>query len=217
MIPLLHDDTDTLREIYSRLDGLLIAGGVDIHPSRFGEQPIPELGRTDDARDAVELQLVNWALEEGMPVFGLCRGAQVINVACGGTLHQDIVAQVAGASKHDFFPNAGYARDYRAHNVTVAPWSILHATYGTPTFSVNSMHHQAIKRLGRGLLASAHSPDGLIEAVERPGENWVVGVQWHPEMFEESDPKTRALFRAFIDAANNFGSNAERLQRVAAR
>lgn len=205
MVPLLHDDLDTLREIYERLDGLLIAGGVDVHPSRFDEAPTPELGRTDEARDIVELQMVRWALEEGMPVFGLCRGLQVLNVVRGGSLHQDIAAQVPGAAKHDYFPTAGYARDYHAHTVTVPPWSILHSVYGATTFPVNSMHHQAIARLGEGLLASAHSPDGLIEAVETPGEHWVLGVQWHPEMFEETDPRTKALFRAFIEAANSFG------------
>lgn len=205
MIPLLHDDPATLREIFDRLDGLLIAGGVDVHPSRFGEAAHPALGRTDDARDTVELQLVDWALAEGMPVFGLCRGLQILNVARGGSLYQDIAAQLPAAAKHDYFPTAGFARDYHAHPVALAPWSRLAAIYGAPAIPVNSMHHQAIHRLGEGLLASGHSPDGLIEAIEAPGEAWVVGVQWHPEMFEESDPKTRALFQAFIDAANAFG------------
>lgn len=207
MIPLLHDDLTTLREIHDRLDGLLIAGGVDVDPSHFGEAPHPKLGRTDLARDVVELQLTRWALEDGMPLFGLCRGLQVLNVARGGTLWQDIAAQVPAAEKHDYFPTAGYARDHHAHTVTVAPWSILQRIYGTSTFPVNSMHHQAIYRLGEGLLASAHSPDGLIEAVETPDDHWVLGVQWHPEMFEETDPKTRALFRDFIEAANRFGAD----------
>lgn len=206
MIPLLHDDLDTLREIYRRLDGLLVAGGVDVHPSRFGEAPHPKLGRTDEARDIVELQLTTWALEEGMPFFGLCRGLQVLNVVRGGTLWQDIADQVADARKHDYFPTAGYARDFHAHPVTVAPWSMLRGAYGAESVPVNSMHHQAIKALGSGLLASAHSPDGLIEAVETPGDHWVLGVQWHPEMFEETDPKTRGLFQAFINAANEFGA-----------
>jgi putative glutamine amidotransferase len=205
MIPLLDDDLDTLREIFDRLDGLVLAGGVDVHPCHFGEAAHPALGRTDAARDAVEIQLARWALAEGMPLFGLCRGLQVINVARGGTLHQDIATQVPSAARHDYFPTEGFARDYHAHTVTVAPWSILHTVFGDTTVPVNSMHHQAIKHLGDGLLASAHSPDGLIEAVETPGDHWVVGVQWHPEMFEESDPKTRALFQAFIDAANRFG------------
>jgi len=205
MIPLLNDDLATLREIYDRLDGLLLAGGVDVHPSRFGEPPSPALGRTDEARDTVELQLAEWALADGMPLFGLCRGLQILNVARGGSLHQDIAAQLPAAAKHDYFPTAGFARDHHAHTVTLAPWSRLCAVYGATTIPVNSMHHQAIKRLGEGLLASAHSPDGLIEAAEIPGEHWVLGVQWHPEMFEESDPKTRALFQAFIDASNQFG------------
>lgn len=205
MIPLLHDDLDTLREIFDRLDGLLIAGGVDMHPSRFGEAEHPKLGRTDTARDVVELQLTTWALEEGMPLFGLCRGLQVLNVARGGTLWQDIADQVPEAARHDYFPTDGFARDYPAHDVRLAPWSLLRGIYGEDTVAVNSMHHQAIRELGHGLLASAHSPDGLIEAVETPGDHWVLGVQWHPEMFEETDPRTRALFQAFIDAAGAFG------------
>lgn len=207
MIPLLNDDLPTLREIYDRLDGLLLAGGVDVHPCHFGEPAHPALGRTDAARDTVELQLARWALEEGMPLFGLCRGLQVMNVARGGSLHQDIAAQVPGAGRHDYFPTAGFARDYRAHSVTLAPWSILHRVYGTTTLPVNSMHHQAIKKLGEGFLASAHSADGLIEAIEVPGAAWVLGVQWHPEMFEETDPLTRALFRDFIEAAAAFGES----------
>lgn len=205
MIPLLHDDRETLREIYERLDGLLIAGGVDVHPSHYGEAEHEKLGRTDAARDTVELQLAGWALADGMPLFGLCRGLQVLNVLRGGTLWQDIAAQVPDASKHDYFPTAGFARDYHAHSVTVAPWSILHRIYGAATFPVNSMHHQAVRTLGEGLLASAHSPDGLIEAIETPDDHWVLGVQWHPEMFEETDSRTRALFQDFIDAANQFG------------
>lgn len=204
MIPLLHDDLDTLREIYDRLDGLLLAGGVDVHPCEFGQAAHPALGRTDAARDTVELQLARWALEDGMPLFGLCRGLQVLNVARGGTLHQDIAAQVPGAARHDYFPTAGFARDFRSHPVTLAPWSVLREVYGRDQIEVNSMHHQAIDRLGTGLLASAHSPDGLVEAIETPGDAWVLGVQWHPEMFEETDPETRRLFATFVEAAGRF-------------
>lgn len=157
----------------------------------------------------MELQLTAWALEEGMPLFGLCRGLQVLNVACGGTLWQDIEAQLPGAAKHDYFPTAGFARDFHAHPVALAPWSRLRAIYDADTIAVNSMHHQAIQTLGEGLLASAHSPDGLIEAAEIPGDSWVLGVQWHPEMFEETDPKTRALFQGFIDAAIAFAGRRE--------
>jgi putative glutamine amidotransferase len=201
MIPLLEQDLDTLRALYDRLDGLLLAGGVDMDPASFGEAAHPELGRIDPARDAVELQLARWAIADRKPVLGLCRGHQVLNVALGGTLFQDIAAQVPGAIKHDYFPTAGYARDYLAHEVEVAPGSRLAAAFQSERVPVNSMHHQAVKALGPGLLVSARSPDGLVEAVESGSEHFLVGVQWHPEVFEHSDARTQRLFQAFVAAA----------------
>ena len=206
MLPLLVDDDDTLRALYDRLDGVLLAGGVDVDPGTFGEAPHPRLGRTDPARDAVEFRLVRWAVEEKKPLFGLCRGLQVINVALGGSLWQDIEAQVDGAVKHDYYPTAGYARDFLAHEALLADGSRLHAAFGAPSIRVNSMHHQAIKSLAPSLHASAHAPDGVIEGVESGGDHFLVGVQWHPEMFEPSDPRTRRLFRSFADAARRAGS-----------
>jgi len=201
MLPLFDLDLETLRAVYDRLDGLLLAGGVDMDPCSFGELPHPALGKTDPARDALELQLARWAIEDKLPVLGLCRGHQVLNVALGGTLWQDIEAQVSGAIKHDYFPTAGYARDYHAHEVTLTPGSRLHRAFGVPTMRVNSMHHQAVKRLAPTLTVSATAPDDLIEAFEAAGEHFLVGVQWHPEIFEQSDPGTRRLFQSFVDAA----------------
>ena len=201
MIPLFDEDPDTLRAVYDRLDGLLLAGGVDMDPFSYGEEPHPRLGKTDHARDVVELQLAKWAIAEGKPVLGLCRGHQVLNVALGGTLWQDIGAQVPGAIKHDYFPTAGYDRDYLAHDVAIAPGSRLHQAFEAPTIPVNSMHHQAVKQLAPALQATAHSPDGLIEALESGSDHFLVGVQWHPEMFEQRDPRTRRLFQAFVEAA----------------
>ena len=206
MIPLVSEDGDTLRALYDRLDGLLLAGGVDVDPAAFGEPPHPRLGRTDPARDAVELTLVRWAVEEKKPLFGLCRGLQVINVALGGNLWQDIEAQVDGALKHDYLPTAGYARDFRSHDAILAACSRLHAAFGARSIRVNSMHHQAIKDLAPPLRASARAPDGLIEGVESDGDHFLVGVQWHPEMFEPSDPRTRQLFRSFTEAARRAGA-----------
>ena len=206
MLPLLAEDPETLRALYDRLDGLLLAGGVDMDPTSFGEQPHPRLGRTDPARDVVELTLAKWAIAERKPVFGLCRGHQVLNVALGGTLWQDIDAQVPDALKHDYFPTAGYARNYLAHEVSVAPGSRLHAAFEAPTIQVNSMHHQAVKALAPGLQVSARSADGLVEALEAEGEHFLVGVQWHPEVFEHSDARTRRLFQAFVEAARRAAS-----------
>ena len=200
MIPLYHDDLDTLREIYERLDGLLIPGGVDMDPATYGEEVLPECGRLDPARDAVELQLTRWAMADEKPVLGLCRGAQVINVAAGGSLYQDVPSQVAGAIKHDYYPTMGFARDHRAHPVDLLAATRLADVLGGPAAVVNSMHHQSVKRVGGGLVVSAVASDGVIEAVEGTGSGYLVGVQWHPEMFEEEP----SLFGGFIAAAREF-------------
>jgi putative glutamine amidotransferase len=201
MIPLFDEDLATLRALYDRLDGILLAGGVDMDPCTFGDTPHPKLGRTDPARDAVEIALARWAVDDRKPILGLCRGLQVMNVALGGTLFQDIEAQVPGALKHDYYPTAGFERDHPAHLVAIADGSRLAAAFGVPDVTVNSMHHQAVREVAPALHVSARAPDGLIEAVESGTDHFLVGVQWHPEMFEPSDPRTRRLFHDFITAA----------------
>ena len=200
LIPLL-DDIDALRATYEACAGIMIPGGVDMDPGTYGEAPHERLGRVDPARDRVELQLTRWAIEDRKPLLGLCRGLQVINVAAGGTLYQDLDAQLEGAIRHDYFPTFGFDRDYVSHDVAVAPASRLRSLVAIDQLPVNSMHHQGVKRLGAGLVACAHSADGLIEAVESPNGHWMVGVQWHPEVFEADDPHTRELFRGFVRAA----------------
>jgi putative glutamine amidotransferase len=202
MVPLLDQDPDTIRAIYERLDGIFIAGGVDMDPTSYGEDRHELCGRTDLPRDRVELMLVRWALDEGKPVFGVCRGMQVINVAAGGTLVQDC-SLWAEAIKHDYFPGAGWARDYLAHDLRLAEGSRLQQAFGAGEAKVNSMHHQGVLRLGDGLVPTAWAPDGLVEAVESAREDhWVVGVQWHPEMLIDTHVGTRRLFEDFIEAAN---------------
>jgi putative glutamine amidotransferase len=204
MIPLLDDDEATLREIYERLDGLLIPGGVDLDPATFGEPRHPKLGAVDPARDRVELQLTRWAIEDRKPILGLCRGIQVINVSLGGTLYQDIAAQVPTAIKHDYFPTAGFERDHLAHEVELAPGSRIRKALERGRIQVNSMHHQGIKDLASALVPSAVAPDGLVEAVEHDSEHFMVGVQWHPEVFEMTDPHTRHLFHEFVAHARRW-------------
>jgi putative glutamine amidotransferase len=204
LIPLLDDEPDALRGAYDVCDGILIPGGVDMHPGSFGETPHPRLGRTDGARDRVELALTRWAVEDRKPLLGLCRGLQVINVALGGTLYQDLEAQFPEGIRHDYFPTHGFPRDHLAHEVTLANGSRMQRLMELDRIPVNSMHHQGIKALAPSLTASAVAPDGLIEAAESTNDHFLVGVQWHPEVFEMTDAHTRHLFREFVQAAEDY-------------
>ena len=200
LIPLL-EDVDVLRATYDVCDGILIPGGVDMDPASYGEAPHEKLGRIDPERDRVELQLTRWAVEDRKPLLGLCRGLQVINVATGGTLFQDLAAQLAGAIRHDYFPTYGFDRDNLSHDVAVVPSSRLRSLVDLDQLPVNSMHHQGVKELGAGLVASARASDGLVEAVEATNGHWMVGVQWHPEVFDSEHQHSRELFRGFVEAA----------------
>lgn len=201
VIPLLERDEATLREIYGRLAGLFLPGGVDIDPATYGEPAGPACGRTDPARDWTELLLARWALADHKPLLAVCRGVQLLNVAVGGTLYQDIGTQIPAAIKHDNFPSGGYRRDDLSHDVHLAAGSRLARLLETETLSVNSMHHQGIARLAPGLVAVATAQDGLIEGVEASNGTFVLGVQWHPEDLVDVDPRMRRLFDAFIAAA----------------
>src|SRR6266705_3044331 len=201
VIPLLQGDEATLRAIYERLDGLFLPGGVDIDPAAYDEPRTELCGRTDPARDWTELLFTRWALSDRKPVLAVCRGAQLLNVAVGGSLYQDVGAQHPAAIKHDYFPTGCRRRDERTHDVRIAAGSRLARLLETEALSVNSMHHQGIARLDPGLAAVATSPDGLIEGVEANDSPFVLGVQWHPEDLVEVDPRMRRLFEGFITAA----------------
>ena len=207
LVPVLDDDIDTLHAIYDELDGVFLPGGADVDPTSYGAERHPSCDRSDPARDRVEVELVRWAMKDRKPVLGVCRGLQIINLAAGGTLVQDLNALRPGSIKHDYFPfRDGYARDHLAHTVRVAGGTRLARLMGSDAaeFEVNSMHHQGIERLGSGLVASAFAPDGVIEGVETPDDYFLVGVQWHPEVLIEKDSKTRRLFEAFLAAASDF-------------
>ena len=179
-------------------DGFALAGGEDVHPSAYGQDPDPRLGMVNAPRDQLELAAVRAALDAGLPVLALCRGAQVLNVALGGTLWQDLPSARPGAVAHRQ-DGAWHATE---HPVRVDPGSRLAKAVGPRTFEVNSFHHQGIRDLGAGLRPVAWAPDGLVEAVE--GEaGWVLGVQWHPERHPDDAPEDhpdRLLFAAFADA-----------------
>ncbi len=201
MIPLV--DEDTLRGVYEELDAVFLPGGADIDPCTYGAAPHPLCDKTDRERDRVEVSLARWALAEDKPVLGVCRGMQLINVAAGGTLYQDLAEDLPGSIKHDYFPYCakGYARDFLAHDVDVHEGSRLADLVGAGPLRVNSMHHQGVRELGRGLVATAEAPDGLIEALEGEDDSaYLFAVQWHPEALTESDARTRRLFDDFIDA-----------------
>jgi putative glutamine amidotransferase len=177
--------------VVSRLDGLLLTGGGDVDPARYGAAADPATVAVDPVRDEAELALLAAALDRGIPVLALCRGCQLLNVHFGGTLHQDLPA----GSRHVRRPPE--PRDHLAHEVAVEPGSRLEALVGTRTLEVNSRHHQAVDRVGGPLRAVGWAPDGVVEAVEVPGLP-VLGVQWHPENLVGAAPNAAphlALFR----------------------
>jgi putative glutamine amidotransferase len=183
--------------LVDRLDGVLLSGGIDVDPSLYGQARHPKLGRVDRERDDFELALTREALRRDLPLLAICRGQQVLNVATGGTLYQDLPSQLRGAVGHE----ASGRRTRLSHTVEVEPGSKLAEILGRGPLSVNSFHHQAIERLGDGLLASGRSPaDGVIEAVEMNGLTFVVGVQWHPESFWNEAVSFQALFEAHAAA-----------------
>jgi putative glutamine amidotransferase len=194
-----HFTAEVQAALWQRLDGLLLTGGGDIAPSRFGEARHPAVDDVSPARDDLEIGLTHRALADDVPVFAICRGIQVLNVALGGTLVQDIASEMPDALAH----SQKAPRDEATHAVKVmGEGTRLGRVLGTLEVEVNSMHHQAIKRLGQGLREVAWAPDGVIEGVEMPGEDrFVLGVQWHPEELVGHDQAARNLFAAIVEAA----------------
>jgi len=193
-------DEPTISELLARLDGLLFTGGGDIAPERYGGQPHERVYDVDLDRDRIELSLVDWTARQGKPFLGICRGFQVVNVALGGSLYEDILDQHAGALKHDYFP--GYPRDQLVHPVQLTPGSRLASILGQTEVQVNSLHHQGVRQVPGVLTTTALAPDGIPEAVELPGHPFGLAVQWHPEWLQAHAPM-RALFRALVEAAEN--------------
>ena len=194
------DDEEVLRALYERLDGVVLSGGGDIDPSCYGEEPLPQVSGIDRMRDRLELQLTRWALADGKPILGLCRGLQVINVALGGTLYQDIPRQLGSDLVHD---SSLTHQDwtYMAHKVRLEPGSKLAQIFGTAIFDINSLHHQSIKQVAPGLRAVGWAPDGVIEAIESENGHFVMAVQCHPEALQgDTDPRWRALFKSFVES-----------------
>ena len=194
LLPAGRAATDTLVD---RLDGVVFPGGLDVHPSHFGELPRPALGPVNTELDALEVPLARVAAARGLPVLGICRGHQLVNVALGGSLFQDIAAD--GVTSFDHWAPLERGRDFLAHSVSLEPDSRLRAIVGADQVEVNSFHHQAVKRVAAGLRVNARSPDGVIEGLES-ADGRVLTVQCHPESLP-AVPWARALFEAFVATA----------------
>lgn len=188
---------DAVRVILSRVDGVLLTGGEDVEPSLYGQERIEQCGRSNPERDATEIALVREARELRRPLLAICRGPQLLNVALGGTLFQDIPSQIDGALEH----NPKDARGSRVHPVEVDEGSRLAGAVRATSLSVNSVHHQSVRDVAPGLEVTARAPDGVIEGLETPDDEWwVLAVQWHPEeMTDSPDSWDRGIFKAFAD------------------
>jgi putative glutamine amidotransferase len=201
----LLDPSMTVDDALKGVDGLLLTGGEDVEPALYHEDPHPELGEVDRARDAFEVALIGRARAQGLPILAICRGIQILNVACGGSLVQDIASQVAGAFEHRLAvpPHQSFEL---AHEIWMEPDSLLarlmrERVPDSDVCQVNSRHHQAVKAIAEGFKVSATAPDGVIEAMEDPAARFCLGVQWHPENFWRTG-EFRPLFEGFVDAAS---------------
>jgi putative glutamine amidotransferase len=199
-VRILNYETDRPADVVNEVDGILLPGGDDVLPSLYGADTHSTFDAAEPGRDAYELELATRAGDANLPLFAICRGIQVLNVARGGTLVQDIPRELPDAIPHE-------VRDTPftiAHDVWVSEGTLLHTLLREridgDACPVNSRHHQAVQKVGSGLVVSATAPDGVIEAVEDPSKRFCVGVQWHPENFYRTG-EFRALFEAFIAAA----------------
>jgi putative glutamine amidotransferase len=187
-----------LRKALQRLNGVLISGGnFDIHPIYYGEKPISALGAIKSERTEFELELIDLALSQDLPLLGICGGAQAINVALGGSLYQDIATELPNANQHE----QGAQKGKRGHPIEIHPGTRLRQIVQKQTLEVNTTHHQAVRKVGRGLRVNATAKDGLVEGIESPYHRFVLGVQWHPEALVGQDPYQRRIFTSFIAAA----------------
>ena len=193
-------DPDLQEQFSARLDGIVFSGGGDIHPSFYNSQIHPLVDDVDTLRDQLEIDLLNRTTAAGKPFFGICRGLQLVNVALGGSLYEDLLDQRPEAIRHQYSPD--FPRNYLAHPVQLEANSRIGSLLLQPEVKVNSLHHQGIDRLAPGLRASGYAPDGLVEVVELPGYPFGLAVQWHPEWLT-GDPDMRRLFSAFIEACRS--------------
>lgn len=190
-------DKGTLKTIMTRLNGLILSGGPDINPRYYKEQPLNGLGEIDDELDHMELAAARMAYRLDLPILAICRGIQALNVSLGGNLYQDLSNQVDGVINH--LQKAD--KSVNTHTVTITAGTRLSEVFRKKKIWVNGKHHQAVKDPAPGIVVSATAADGVVEAIEDPSKQFVVGVQWHPEGTWESDLNSKRLFKTFVKAA----------------
>jgi putative glutamine amidotransferase len=197
ILPIVENPTHIQRQI-ELVDGVLLSGGYDVWPLHYGEEPMPCLENICPQRDVYELELIRLAQQLSKPLLGICRGLQLLNVAFGGTLYQDIMAALPAALQH----HQKAKPEEAMHTVELVEGTLLHQMMGTSTLLTNSYHHQAVKELAPGFRVNARAKDGLVEGIEKVGESWMLGVQWHPEFMVNKHVQMRKLFQALVEAAS---------------
>ena len=188
------DDLDKAIEEMLRCDGLLLSGGEDINPNYYGQTATEKCGKIVPRRDHIEMKMLEAFLPTGKPILGICRGEQLLNVYFGGTLHQDIAHLIR--CRHNDFSRKNLGN----HPVELVSGTKLEAILQEKSFSVNSLHHQAVEKLGDGLIAGAYSEDGIVEAIEHSMHRFCIGLQWHPEHMSPFSKLQRRIFDAFVRA-----------------
>jgi len=199
LLPLIQDNS-CIADFVDLIDGLLLSGGVDVDPSFYGEELDPGIGKIDFDRDRTEISLSQKSLETDLPIFGICRGIQLLNVAAGGTLHQHIPGISNSILKH----RQDAPGSHGTHTIDIREGSRLLNIIGHSAISVNSFHHQAVKEAAPGFLVSAAARDGIIEGIESTQHSFAIGAQFHPERMWQNNPPMNALFVAFVDAAERY-------------
>lgn len=203
-IPLLipmSDNVTTIDELLNLTDALVLSGGHDVDPAHYGEQPHPLLGPIAPQRDKIDMHLIRKAAAAKKPILGICRGMQILNVAFGGSLYQDIsVYSQESPSIHSL----GAQTNAGSHEIEITPHSVLHKIFGVQRLETNSYHHQAVKMIAPGFSAVAKAKDGLIEGIAKTDDSWTIGVQWHPETMTESHPQMIKLFQALVSEAKKY-------------
>lgn len=199
ILPFTDESEDIVRCVQA-IDGLLLTGGADVDPAYYEEEPLPALGRVSPQRDRLEIALTVEAMRQHKPILAICRGAQVLNVAMGGSLYQDIPSQCNTSGRVLLQHRQAAPKDHPSHQVKVMKGTLLERIAGTTVIKTNSFHHQSIKVVAPGFDISAATSDAIVEAIEHMDHAFVLGVQWHPEGTFAVDSVSRELFRQFVAA-----------------